>query len=401
MEEEIQAQESRIPRWALIAGVVVVFLCLAALVALFLARTQLLSVAVGVLASETPTPSDTVIPTETFTPRPTDTEAPTLQPSETPTPTQVPMPPVGVVSLSQGGPVLADAFADNANGWQGINQTSEVIIQENQLQLRSADPGAAAVGYCQSETCGPYEDFYYVQAEIVEDRPSTLALGLVFAMNQPKSGFYIFNIRPASAEFNLIKFTNGQFTRLLDWTPNPAVKFYPFVNKLGATYQEGNIQLYANGVLVGSFVDKQPFTGGRIGFAVESDGVRLLASNVMVMTLAPVTPTPPSTPGSEPQPGVTQPATYQSPTPAPRFTATPTEPGSCPSYVPSGNFVLIVFKTGTGKGEIKINGNNVKVNQGNNVFYLPLDQTHVVVVGNRTVEYLFEVCKIVNLKLNQ
>jgi hypothetical protein len=396
MEEEYQAPESRIPRWALIAGVVLVFLCLAVLVSLFLARTRLLSVAVSVLASETSTPTETLLPTETFTPAPTDTEAPTTAPSATPSATPLPMPPVDVAGLSQGAPVFTDAFADNSNGWQGINQTSEVIIQEAQLQLRSADTGKPAVAYCQGETCGPYQDYYYVQAEMVEDRVSTLSLGLIFGLNQQKSGFYNFAIRPSSAEISLQKVANGQWTTLIEWTPSPAVKFFPFVNTLGVSYLDGNIQLYANGVQVGSYKDPQPYKSGRIGFAVESDGVRLLASNVMVMNLAPVTPTPPSAPAAG-----TQAPIYQSPTPASRITPSPTAQGSCPSYVPAGNFVLIVFKTGTGRGDIEINGSNVKVDQGNNVFYLPLEETHIVNIKNRSYELYYETCKIVTLKLNE
>ncbi len=330
-EEEYHTSESRIPRWIWIAGVVVVFLCLAILVALFLARTKILSFAVGALASETPVPSATLIPTETFTPRPPDTETPTLAPSVTEIPTAPPMPPVSVMALSQGGPILDETFSDNSNTWQGFNQVSEVIIQEDQLQLRSSDTGKPAIGYCQSENCGPYKDYYYYQAEIVEDRPTTLGLGLVFAINQAKSGFYAFQIRPSSAEYSLWKSTNNQMVQLIDWTANAAIKFYPFINIIGVSYQEGSIQLYANGEQIASFKDPQPFTEGRIGFSVESDGLRLLANDAMVMTLAPVTPAPPAPAGM-----ATQPSTYQSPTPGSRFTPTPTPKGACPAYVPAG-----------------------------------------------------------------
>lgn len=395
-DEEYQAPESKIPKWALIAGVVLVFVCLAALVGIFLARTQLLSIAVNALASETPTSTQTSIPTETFTPAPTDTEMPTEEATATASPTPLPMPPPEIAALAQGGPVLSDGFVDNTNDWQGINQTSEVIIQEQQLQLRSDDSGKPAVAYCQGENCGPYQDYYYIQAEMVEDRVSTLSLGLIFGLNQQKSGFYNFAIRPSSGEISLQKVANGQWQTLIDWTASPAVKFYPFVNTLGVSYLDGNIQLFANGMMVGTYKDAQPYKSGRVGFAVESDGVRLLASNLMVMNLAPVTPTPPSLSGEG-----TQVPVYASPTAASRFTPTPTQPGACPAYVPSGNFVLIVFKTGTGRGEIKINGSNIKVDQGNNVFYLPLKQTHVVQIKNRSYELYYEVCKIVSLKLNE
>ena len=95
MGEEIPVEESRFPKWALIAGVVVIFLCLAVLLTLFLARSKLLSVAVSVLASETPTPSETLPPTETLPPPPTETATIETTPTETPMPTAIPMPPDG------------------------------------------------------------------------------------------------------------------------------------------------------------------------------------------------------------------------------------------------------------------------------------------------------------------
>jgi hypothetical protein len=371
------------------------------LVSLFLARTQLLSIAVSVLATETPIPSATLPPTLTHTPAPTDTEIPTAAATEEPTATTVPMPPAAVMALSQGAPALEEGFGDNANNWVGFVQSSEVIIQEKQLQLRSSETGTPALALCQGDKCGPYQDFYYYQADMVEDRPTTLAMGLIFAINAQKSTYYTFAIRPASAEFSLRKFNAGQSTALIDWTSNPAIKFYPFVNKLGVSYQDGNLSLFVNGAQVGSYTDKQPFKSGRVGFSVESDGLRMLASNVSVLSLAPVTPAPPqpTAAGASGQPA-TQPAAYQSPTPASRFTPTITPQGACPSYVPKGNFVLIVFKTSTGRGDIKINGTNTKINQGNNVFYLPLDKTHSVVIGNKSFELYYEVCKIRSLKMN-
>jgi hypothetical protein len=126
----------------------------------------------------------------------------------------------------------------------------------------------------------------------------------------------------------------------------------------------------------------------------------MLASNVSVLSLAPVTPAPPQPTAAGASGQATQPAAYQSPTPASRFTPTITPQGSCPAYVPKGNFVLVVFKTSPGRGDIKINGSNTKVNQGNNVFYLPLDKSHSVVIGNKSFELFYEICKIRSLKMN-
>jgi hypothetical protein len=394
MGEEIPVEENRFPKWALIAGVVVVFLCLAVLLTLFLARTKLLSVAVNVLASETPTPSETMPPTNTVPPLPTDTATIETTPTETPSPTALPMPPAEIMALTQGSSALDEQFADNNRNWVGLNQTSEVTIQQAQLQLRSTESKKAGIAYCQGE-CGPYQDFYYYQSDMVEDRPSTIGLGMVFGMNEAKSAFYTFRIRPSSADFSLARVTNGEWNPLIDWTPSPAIKFYPFVNTVGVSYRDGNIDLYVNGQKLATFTDKQPLKSGRIGFSVDADGVRLLASKVLVYTLNPVTPQPVITqavPGGTP--------VYQSPTPGFKYTPTPTQIGSCPSSVPSGMFVLTVLKGSPKRGKFEINGSSMKVNQGVNVFYLPLKQKYVVKIGDKSYELYYEVCKIISLKMN-
>jgi hypothetical protein len=394
MDEEIPVEESRFPKWALIAGVVVIFLCLAVLLTLFLARTKLLSVAVGVLASETPTASATLPPTETLPPPPTETATIATTPTETPSPTALPMPPAEIMALTQGSSALDEQFVDNSRNWVGVNAGSEVNIQQGQLQLRSAESKKAAVAYCQGD-CGPYQDYYYLQSDMVEDRPSTIGLGMVFGLNQAKSAFYSFRIRPSSADFSLAKVSNGQWNPLIDWTPSPAVKFYPFVNTLGVSYRDGNIDLFVNGQKLATYTDKQPLKSGRIGFSVDTDGVRLLASKVLVYTLNPVTPMPAITQAA---PGQTQ--VYQSPTPGAKYTPTATTQGSCPSSVPSGMFVMTVFKSGPKPGKIEINGSSAKVNQGVNIFYLPLKKNQLVKIGDKTYALYYETCKIVNLKMN-
>jgi hypothetical protein len=214
-------------------------------------------------------------------------------------------------------------------------------------------------------------------------------------MNQAKSAFYSFRIRPSSADFSLAKVANNQWTPLIDWTPSPAIKFYPFVNTVGASYRDGSIDLYVNGQKLATYVDKQPLKSGRIGFSVDTDGVRLLASKVLVYTLNPVTP----------EPAITQAApigssVYQSPTPGYKYTPTATQVGACPASVPSGMFVLTVFKTGAKPGKFEINGSSVKVNQGVNVFYLPLKKMHAVKIDNKSYELYYEICKIIMLKMN-
>ena len=72
-------------------------------------------------------------------------------------------------------------FADNARSWSGFGQTSEFLIQENEMQLHSTDADLPGILYC-SGNCGPYDDNFYYQAELVEDRASTFGIGLVFRL---------------------------------------------------------------------------------------------------------------------------------------------------------------------------------------------------------------------------
>ena len=394
MGEEIPVDENRFPKWALIAGIVLVFLCLAVLLTLFLARTKLLSVAVSVLASDTPPPSATLPPTNTLPPPPTETATIETTPTETPSPTAIPMPPLEIMALVQGSSALDEQFADNNRNWIGVNQTSEVTIQQGQLQLRSAESKKAGIAYCQGE-CGPYQDYYYFQTDMVEDRPSTIGLGMVFGMNQAKSAFYSFRIRPSSADFSLAKVINGEWNPLIDWTPSPAIKFYPFVNTIGVSYRDSNIDLFINGQKVAMFTDKQPFKSGRIGFSVDTDGVRLLASKVIVYTLNPVTPQPAITQISPLQSPV-----YQSPTPGGKYTPTATQIGACPASVPSGMFLLIVLKSSPKPGRLGINGSPEKASQGANAYYLPLKKTNVVTIGSKSYQLYYDICKIVRLQMN-
>jgi hypothetical protein len=52
------------------------------------------------------------------------------------------------------------------------------------------------------------------------------------------------------------------------------------------------------------------------------------------------------------------------------------------------------------RGKFEINGSSMKVNQGVNVFYLPLKQKHVVKIGEKSYELYYEVCKIISLRMN-
>ena len=446
---------------ALIGGAVIVVCCLLALVALWLGRTQVIDTVISFIASPTLTatmtdtplpPTDTQIPTTTEIPA---TDTPIPSPTLSPTPNRFPT--REIMSLVTGPPVMKEEFVDNSKNWTALGTSSDFIIQDGLLWLRSTETGQPGAAFCTGE-CGPFKDQYYYQGEVVEEKPSNIGMGLMFAWDPTTQRAYVFKIRPSTGEYSLYKLANQKWTPLVDWTPSSAILPNPQPNLIGVSYQEGTITPYINGVSQGGFLDKAPLKEGRIGLLVDQDGGRMQAGYLSVYTLFPVTPTPigfipsvtptfaalptltptefgaptatvfvpslatptlsqpqfptptpigqaPATPAG----GTVPPPLPPTPTLAPqvpptatalRFSPTPTRTGACPATVPSGVWVLVIMNSSPNKSSVSINGVNQKVQIGPNYFYLPLGHSNVVVLGNKTINYeaIYE-CKIVQAKM--
>jgi hypothetical protein len=337
------------------------------------------------------------------------------------------LPAMEIMALVSGPPVMDDPFDDNSRTWTGIGENSEFTLQEGNLILRSTAAGQPGMVYC-SGTCGPYKDFYYYEAEVVDERASEFGYGLVFGLNEAKNAYYTFKVRPNTSEYGLFKFQNGALIPLIDWTASTAVLPAPQPNLLGASLLEKKIDLYLNGTRINSYSDNSPLSEGQIGFTVDQDGVRLMANRAVVYELIPRTPQPTvpgqPTPAATTAPLATAPlatapgqvapptagAVPTLPPPPPTAipatntpagpTATPTQPGSCPAYVPEGQWVLVVTKADQLARNVKItiNGTVYELKELNTAFYLNLNQRYVVDAGNRTYDYQQAVCKLVYIR---
>jgi len=398
MTEEYKEIPDPFRKWGLLILGSIVVLCLLALVGIFVARRQLATTLIRVLASETLTSIATLPETATFTQ--SSTETATLEPVSLETLVSTPnrAPAMEVMTQIQGPPLLDEKFSDNSKSWSGFGQNSEFLIQENEMQLHSTNADLPGILYC-SGNCGPYDDNYYYQAELVEDRASTFGIGLVFALDTQKNTLFNFVLRPGSNAYSLTRLKNGVWENLIDWTPSQEILPFPQPNILGVSIQKEVMQLYINGTRVGNYTQKGLSAYGRIGMFVERDGVRLIGKQALVYQLTPFssaaatslsTTSPLSTPLVQVSP---------SPTLLVKYTLTPTIAGTCPRTVPSGTWVLVITKTSEGKGNITINGVQHKVNVGANAFYLQLETYYVVKIGGKSYEFRVSPCKIVYLKM--
>jgi hypothetical protein len=266
------------------------------------------------------------------------------------------------------------------------------------LILKSNQPSQPATAYCAGD-CGPYKDSFYYEAELVDERASEFGYGILFSINDAKNGYYAYKIRPSTGDYGLFKLVDGNWTQLIDWTKTTAILPPPKTNILGVSLAEKNILLYLNGSWLASSVDDKPYNEGRIGFIVDQDGVRLIASTVQVYQLRPTTPVPPGqvlTPIAPPgQPTFTP----GFPTPVGKFTPTPTAVGSCPKDTPKDTWILVVTNVSTGKNEIIINGVKNPIDGNFASFYLSLNVDYTIQAGNKTYDYNFPVCKIIYIKV--
>jgi len=398
MTEEYKDVSDPFRKWGLLILGGIVILCLLALVVVFLARNQLATTFIGVLASDTPvvSPTFTEMVTSTLLPTETSTIPPPVMDTILPTPNRTP--PMEVMTQINGPPLLDEEFSDNSKNWTGLDQNAEFLIQESRLELQSTEAELPAVLYC-AGLCGPYIDNYYVQAELVEDRASEFTTGLVFGLDPAVNTYYNFSTRPSSSGFALRKFNNGAWETLVDWTPSQQIYPYPQPNIIGASVQNDVIQLYINGTRVGNYTQSDLNASGRIGVFVERDGTRLISNEVLVYQLVPfslASPTSQMPPAGTPSPGTPSPGV---PSPTMKYTLTPTAPGSCPRDVPSGTWVVVLTKSSEGRDSIKINGVDHKVDMGVNVFYLQLDTSYVINIKGKTYEFIVPTCKIVYLKM--
>jgi hypothetical protein len=440
-EEEIEEEEyeeeagTSWKTWAIIGAVGVIVVCLALGIVGYMARDSVLAPVAAMFATETATPSVTPLPTATFTMTPTSLPSDTPEPptnTPEPSPTPLLLPPPEVMAIVDGAPTLNEQFDDNAHSWTGLTQGAEYTIQEGNMVFKSGQPGAPGVIYCVTD-CGPYEERYFYQGQMVDERGSEGGYGLVFGLDQQRSTYYVFAVRPTKGTFGLFKVSGQQIFPLQDWTQSSAIQAAPQVNVLGVRYLSGKIDMFVNGTWVSEKMDKNnPYKSGRVGLFVDQDGVRLLANQVKVFNLIEVTPEPlgqhptsapvemgqvpqataagggtppPAQPGQAAQPTAPAAPTATRPAPTAGFTPTPTAYGSCGPNIPPGKWALVLTKQGNPNQyskplEVKINGVTYKATQMITAFYLDIKVNYVVQIGNKTFEFYYDTCKIVYKKVS-
>lgn len=404
-EEEEEYEPGSFRRWGIIIGIGIGVVCLGLIAVMWIGRKTLLAPLARLNATDTPLASNTpeIAATDTLVP-PTPTLSVPDTETPAPSPTPLKLPALEIMSMISGPPVLSDKFDDNSKNWAGWGDSTDFTVQEGNLVLRTTQADKPALVYCSGE-CGPYKDNYYYEAEMVDERASNSGFGVIFGLNGQKSAYYVYKVRPATNEYGLFKFQNGVLNPLVDWTASPAVLPAPQANTLGVSFIKDTISMFLNGARVNTYQDRSPTGEGQIGLIVDQDGARLMASEATVYELLPRNFTPGAVqppPGATAPPGAAQPVFTQPSVPtASGPTITPTRAGSCPAYVPEGQFLLVVTATQSPQGRktrIEINNQTYELKDLNTPFYLPMNQKVVVRTTGQTYEYFISECKVVYVR---
>jgi hypothetical protein len=194
-----------------------------------------------------PTPTPTATPTATFTATPAATSTPTA----TPTP-----------SISAGELIYEQDFTDPGDEWE--QSESDDVIYE-------IDNGAYSIEVLKeswlawNKTGHDVDDFILeCDAALVEGNKYN-AYGILFAY-QDKDNRYELTIN-GNGSFTVGKKVDGEWSELLDWTPNDAIKGVGLVNHIRLIGYQGTFTLYVNDQFVYEFSDDD-LTEGQIAPSV-------------------------------------------------------------------------------------------------------------------------------------
>jgi len=184
----------------------------------------------------------------------------------------------------------------------------------------------------------------------------------------------------SDGKYSLRKRVDAVWAMPANWGDSDVIKQSPAINTLGVGYQGGIVDLYINGQRIDNRVDPEPLPVGAIGMIAEGGG--LISSNTALYSMETVQP-----------PTETLRATN-----TPGNTATPSPYAACYPDVPEGHWVLQVTLVGSDPVTITIDGVKHELTDLINVFYLTLDELHVVKIGNKVTEYKVTNCKVEYVK---
>jgi len=222
-----------------------------------------------------------------YFPSPTVTPTRTLIPTSTSLPTTTPD--VFLTSVSQMDPVFKDDFSSNRYIWLTHYDNNTVLVEEGRLSLRSNETGKFGISTCAS--CPLTSNTFYFQGDVLLQKNETKEFGIAFCLQN--QSFYTFSIHQGLREFGLYKHSSQGWEILTNNMRSTLIERFPESNTLGVFFDNGEINLYINNVLVYSFSDNKPHKCSRLGFFVNGGKFTMLADNVILYTnLATSSPTP-------------------------------------------------------------------------------------------------------------
>jgi hypothetical protein len=195
-----------------------------------------------------------------------------------PTPTMIATPTPGILVRPPDNQHMTkfEDFASDLGDWSLYYQNGKVQVVSGKLILESNLFGHPALS--ENPKFISVSETYYVQADFTTDTSGQQLYGLVFGLSESSDTYYLFSITPGTHNYQLYKYNTGKWDELV---PNSSANLlpYPEANTLSVYFEKGNIELYINGNLMSSYLDKQPLQFNGVGAYVGDSGYRLIVDN--------------------------------------------------------------------------------------------------------------------------
>lgn len=199
--------------------------------------------------------------------------------TSTPVPTRTPAPQILVRQPDDSANVKSEDFSSNIRDWGLYYYDGKLEVINGKLILQSNTKAGVVIGT--NAKFFPARGVYYVQADFSTDIDTTYAYGLIFGLNSSLGTFYLFEISPTREGFRLLRYNAGTWHELIPFSHH-VFKPYPEANTLSVYFDKGNIELYLNGELASTFSDTAPFQSTEIGVSVGNSGYRLIVDNIFI-----------------------------------------------------------------------------------------------------------------------
>lgn len=148
------------------------------------------------------------------------------------------------------GVLFADDFSDPTTGWSQRDQPGGwTRYEEGSFHITVRLPDL----YMWSSTSRSFADFTVeVDGRLIEGPPDGI-YGVIFRQ-QDEDNFYEFDIS-ADGRYTLIRFRDGQWQPIVDWTETQMIQQGRSLNRLRVDAVGSTIRVYVNGQLLASVTD--------------------------------------------------------------------------------------------------------------------------------------------------